>query len=38
MLLEVGGIDNKLEEVYHTADALADVFSEYYWDAEKVNK
>lgn len=38
ILLEIGGIDNKLEELYNSADALADVFSEFYWDAEKVNK
>ncbi|MCY8484339.1 stage II sporulation protein P [Bacillus atrophaeus] len=37
LLLEFGGVDNNLEELQHTADATADVFSELYWDAEKVN-
>ncbi|HAM81324.1 stage II sporulation protein P [Ornithinibacillus bavariensis] len=37
LTVEIGGVDNSLEELYRSADALADVFSEYYWDAEKVN-
>lgn len=37
LLLEIGGVDNNLDELYRTADALAEVFSEFYWDAEKVN-
>ena len=37
LLLEVGGVDNNLEELYRTAEAFADIFSEYYWEAEKVN-
>ncbi|ADP33146.1 stage II sporulation P family protein [Bacillus atrophaeus subsp. globigii] len=37
LLLEFGGVDNNLEELQHTADATADVFSELFWDAEKVN-
>ncbi|WP_010531046.1 stage II sporulation protein P [Lentibacillus jeotgali] len=37
MLIEFGGVGNKLEELYRSADAVADVFSDYYWDAEKVN-
>lgn len=32
LLLEVGGIHNSLEEVFHTADVFAEVFSDYYWD------
>lgn len=36
-MLEFGGVDNNLEELQHAADAAADVFSEMYWDAEKVN-
>ncbi len=36
LLLEVGGVDNTLEEAYRTVEALAEVFSEYYWDAEAV--
>ncbi|OIJ16677.1 stage II sporulation protein P [Anaerobacillus alkalilacustris] len=38
ILVEVGGVDNTLEEGYRSAEAFAKVFSEFYWDAEKVNK
>ncbi|WP_417006659.1 stage II sporulation protein P [Aquibacillus salsiterrae] len=34
--IEIGGVDNSFDELYRTADALAEVFSDYYWDAEKV--
>ncbi|GAA0416956.1 spore autolysin SpoIIP [Virgibacillus salarius] len=37
LLFEFGGVENKLDELYRSADALADVFSEMYWDAEKVD-
>lgn len=37
LLIEFGGYDNTLEELYRTADIVAEVFSEYYWDAEKVD-
>ncbi|MGP1909317.1 stage II sporulation protein P [Metabacillus sp. JX24] len=37
MLIEFGGIDNNLEELNRTADAVADIFADYYWQAEKVN-
>ncbi|MDY0405519.1 stage II sporulation protein P [Virgibacillus sp. 179-BFC.A HS] len=37
ILLEIGGVGNNLEELYRSADALANVFGDYYWDAEKVN-
>ncbi len=37
VLVEMGGVDNTMEENYRTAEALADVFSEYYWEAEKVS-
>ena len=36
VLIEFGGVHNTLEELYRTADILAEVFSEFYWDAEKV--
>ncbi|MGW9605775.1 stage II sporulation protein P, partial [Heyndrickxia sporothermodurans] len=36
-LIEIGGVDNTFDEMYRTTAALADVFSEYYWQAEKVN-
>lgn len=38
ILIEFGGVDNTFEELNRSADALADVFSEYYWQAERVNK
>ncbi len=37
LLLEIGGYDNTLEEMYRTADVFAEVFGEIYWEAEKVN-
>lgn len=36
VLIEVGGVDNTLEESYRTADALAEVISAIYWADEKV--
>ncbi|WP_226036955.1 stage II sporulation protein P [Aquibacillus saliphilus] len=36
IVIEFGGIDNTMEELYRTADLFAEVFSDYYWDAEKV--
>jgi stage II sporulation protein P len=38
MLIEFGGVDNTFEELYRSSDALAEVFSEYYWQAEQVNQ
>ncbi|MBH5318159.1 stage II sporulation protein P [Paenibacillus sp. GSMTC-2017] len=37
VLIEVGGVENTLKESYRTADALAEVISEIYYDAEKVS-
>lgn len=38
MLIEVGGVDNMLDELYNIIDVLIEVFSKYYWnDVEKVN-
>ncbi|MBO9128956.1 stage II sporulation protein P [Bacillus sp. 165] len=37
MLIEIGGVDNTLEELYNTVDVLAEALSHYYWQAEKVN-
>lgn len=37
ILIEFGGVDNTFEELYRSADAIADALSEYYWQAEKVN-
>lgn len=38
MLIEFGGVDNTFEELNRSADALAEVFSEYFWQAEKVDQ
>lgn len=37
ILIEFGGVDNTFEELFNSAEALADVFSDYYWKAEKVD-
>jgi stage II sporulation protein P len=37
LLLEFGGVDNNLDELKNTVAAVSDVFSEYYWQAEKVD-
>ncbi|GKU79743.1 stage II sporulation protein P [Paenibacillus sp. L3-i20] len=36
-LIEIGGIENTLEESYRTVDALAEVVSEIYFEAKKVS-
>jgi stage II sporulation protein P len=36
IIIEVGGVDNTMEEMYRTTDALAEVLAEYYWQAEPV--
>lgn len=38
VLVEIGGYDNSLQEVYRSAEILAEEFSALYWDAEKVDK
>ncbi|MCA0993224.1 stage II sporulation protein P [Pseudalkalibacillus hwajinpoensis] len=38
MLIEMGGVDNNLEQLSRTVKAIADVISEHYWGTEKVNK
>ena len=38
VLIEIGGYDNELKEMYRSIDLFADVFSDFFWDAEKVNK
>ncbi|WP_139490430.1 stage II sporulation protein P [Brevibacillus dissolubilis] len=38
LLVEVGGTHNTIQECYNTAEAFADVFAEYYWQAEEVSK
>ncbi|RBW70490.1 stage II sporulation protein P [Bacillus taeanensis] len=37
LVIEIGGVDNTIEELSRTAEALAEVISDYYWQAEKVN-
>jgi stage II sporulation protein P len=38
ILIEFGGVDNTFEELFNSAEALADIFSDYYWKAEKVDR
>lgn len=33
-LIEMGGIDNNMEELVNTSEAFAEVFSEFYWKTE----
>ena len=37
ILIEFGGVDNKMDELYRSADVFAEVFSSYYWDAQAVH-
>ncbi|WLR58611.1 stage II sporulation protein P [Guptibacillus hwajinpoensis] len=37
MLIEIGGVDNNLEQLSRTVKAIADVVSEHYWNTQKVN-
>ncbi|PGS47006.1 stage II sporulation protein P [Bacillus sp. AFS041924] len=32
LLIEVGGVDNTLPELYRTIDLLSEILSKYYWD------
>ncbi|MBU8905626.1 stage II sporulation protein P [Desertibacillus haloalkaliphilus] len=32
LLIEFGGVDNTLQELYRSAEAMAEVISEYYWE------
>ncbi len=38
IIIEMGGVGNNLDELYRTAAAVAEVFSEYYWKTEKTGK
>ena len=38
LLIEFGGYENTFEELYNTAEAFAEIFGEYYWQAEAVNE
>ncbi|MFP7335548.1 stage II sporulation protein P [Shouchella clausii] len=35
ILLEVGGVDNSLEEAYRSIDAFAEVFADYYYNEKE---
>lgn len=37
VLIEIGGIENTLTESYRTADVLAKIIADIYWDAERVS-
>jgi stage II sporulation protein P len=38
VLLEIGGVDNTLAECYRTADVLAKVIAEQYWQGQEAEK
>lgn len=38
LLIEIGGVDNTMPEVYRTCNALANVISEYYWHLQHAEK
>jgi stage II sporulation protein P len=38
ILVEFGGVDNTVEELYNSAEILAEVISDYYWQAERVDQ
>lgn len=37
LLIEFGGVENDMTELTNTVKAFAEVFSEYFWQAERVN-
>ncbi|GAE31684.1 stage II sporulation protein P [Halalkalibacter hemicellulosilyticus] len=37
VLIEFGGVENTLEETYRAAEAVAEVFAEFYWDHHAVD-
>jgi len=38
VLIEIGGIENTLQECYRTADVLADAIAELYWEDQDARK
>lgn len=36
LLIEFGGVDNDLTELYNSVEALADIFSKYYWGDSEI--
>ncbi|KAB2334782.1 stage II sporulation protein P [Cytobacillus depressus] len=37
ILIEFGGVENDLTELYNSIDVFAEIFNEHYWKAEMVN-
>lgn len=37
MLIEVGGVDNTIDELNRSSEVFAEAFSQYFWNAEAVN-
>lgn len=35
VIVEIGGVDNTVDELYRTTEMLANVISDYYWHGEK---
>lgn len=35
MIVEIGGVDNTVEELHRSTEVFADVLSDYYWHGEK---
>ncbi|MCJ7840891.1 stage II sporulation protein P [Lederbergia sp. NSJ-179] len=38
ILIELGGVDNTIEEINRTIDAFAEVFADYYWKENEAQK
>jgi stage II sporulation protein P len=36
LLIEFGGVDNNMDELYRSAEAVADAVAEYYWNEKNV--
>jgi len=37
VIIEIEGIENTMDELYRTADAMGEVLSQYYWNATEVS-
>lgn len=35
MLLEIGGVDNNLNELHNTIDVFSDILADYYWKSNE---
>lgn len=38
MLLEIGGVDNNLEELDRTVDVFSEILAEYYWNSKEAQE